>query len=409
MLRKILLAAVLTAPVTAALAQTPVKIGILNDRTGVYADFSGPGAVVAARLAVEDFKSAEKGLDVTIVFADHQNKPDVGAAIARQWYDNDGVDAIFDVPTSSVALAVSQITRDKNKAFVVSGAGTAELTGKQCSPNTVHWTYDTYALANVTGGALVKQGGDSWFFITADYAFGQALERDTSAFVVKNGGKVLGSVKTPFPNSDFSSALLQAQGSKAKVIGLANAGGDTVNSIKQAGEFGITEGGQKLAALLADLATIHTLTAKVAQGLVLTEPFYWDQNDGTRAFSDRFSKAFDGKKPTSPQAGVYASVLHYLKAVSALKSAKDGAAVIAKMKDIPTDDPLFGKGSVRIDGRTLHNMYLFEVKKPSESTGPWDLYKTLATVPGGEAFRPLSEGGCPLVTKSQMLALRPRQ
>jgi branched-chain amino acid transport system substrate-binding protein len=396
MLKKVLLAAVLTAPVTVALAQTPVKIGILNDRTGVYADFSGPGAVVAARMAIEDFKPDEKGLDVTVVFADHQNKPDVGAAIARQWYDNDGVDAIFDVPTSSVALAVSQITRDKNKAFVVSGAGTAELTGKQCSPNTVHWTYDTYALANVAGGALVKQG-DSWFFITADYAFGQALERDTSAFVVKYGGKVLGSVKTPFPNSDFSSALLQAQGSKAKVIGLANAGGDTVNSIKQAGEFGITESGQKLAALLADLATIHTLTAKVAQGLVLTEAFYWDQNDGTRAFSDRFSKAFDGKKPTAPQAGVYAGVLHYLKAVAALKNTKDGAAVVAKMKEIPTDDPLFGKGSIRVDGRTLHNMYLFEVKKPNESTGPWDLYKTLSTVPGAEAFRPLSEGGCPLV------------
>jgi branched-chain amino acid transport system substrate-binding protein len=399
MFKKVWLAAVLTAPVTMALAQTPVKIGILNDRTGVYADFSGPGAVVAANLAVEDFKATDKGLDVTIIFADHQNKPDVGAAIARQWYDSDGVDAIFDVPTSSVALAVSQITHDKNKAFVVSGAGTAELTGKQCSPNTVHWTYDTYALANVAGGALVKQGGDSWFFITADYAFGQALERDTSAFVVKNGGKVLGSVKTPFPNSDFSSALLQAQGSKAKVIGLANAGGDTINSIKQAGEFGITESGQKLAALLADLATIHTLTAKVAQGLVLTEAFYWDQNDGTRAFSDRFAKAFDGKKPTAPQAGVYAGVLHYLKAVAALKSAKDGAAVVAKMKDIPTDDPLFGKGSIRIDGRTLHNMYLFEVKKPNESTGPWDLYKTLATVPGDEAFRPLSEGGCPLAAK----------
>ncbi|MDR3460839.1 MAG: ABC transporter substrate-binding protein [Beijerinckiaceae bacterium] len=399
MFRQVWLAAVLTAPVTMALAQTPVKIGILNDRTGVYADFSGPGAVVAAHLAVEDFKALDKGLDVTIVFADHQNKPDVGAAIARQWYDSDGVDAIFDVPTSSVALAVSQITRDKNKAFVVSGAGTAELTGKQCSPNTVHWTYDTYALANVTGGALVKQGGDSWFFITADYAFGQALERDTSAVVVRNGGKVLGSVKTPFPNSDFSSALLQAQGSGAKVVGLANAGGDTVNSIKQAGEFGITESGQKLAALLADLATIHTLTAKVAQGLVLTEPFYWDQNDGTRAFSKRFSAAFDGKKPTSPQAGVYAGVLHYLKAVAALKSAKDGAAVVAKMKDIPTDDPLFGKGSIRVDGRTLHNMYLFEVKKPGESTDPWDLYKTLATVPGAEAFRPLSEGGCPLAAK----------
>ena len=398
MFKKILLAAVFIAPVTVAFAQTPVKIGVLNDQSGVYADLSGPGAVVAAKMAVEDFKAIDKSLAVTVVTADHQNKPDIGAAIARQWYDNDGVDAIFDVPTSSVALAVSQITRDKNKVFVDSGAGSTELTGKQCTPNMVHWTYDTYALAKVTGGALVAQGGDSWFFITADYAFGAALERDTSAFVIKKAGKVLGSVKTPFPNSDFSSALLQAQGTKAKVIGLANAGGDTVNAIKQAGEFGITEAGQKLAALLIFSSDVHALTTKTAQGLVLTEAFYWDQNDGTRAFSDRFAKAFDGKKPTSSQAGVYAGVLHYLKAVSALKSAKDGRAVVAQMKAIPTDDPLFGKGSIRVDGRALHNMYLFEVKKPSESTGPWDLYKLLATVPGDEAFRPLSEGNCPLVT-----------
>lgn len=394
-----MLSTVLAFPQACAFAQTPVKIGILNDRTGTYADFSGPGAVVAAHLAVEDFKAADKSLDVTIVFADHQNKPDTGAAIAREWYDNDGVDAIFDVPTSSVALAVSQITRDKNKVFVVSGAGTSELTGKQCSPNTVHWTYDTYALAKVIGGAVVKQGGDTWFFITADYAFGHALEHDTTEFVVNDGGKVVGSVKTPFPNTDFSSALLQAQGSNAKVIALANAGTDTVNSIKQAGEFGITEAGQKLAALLADLSAVHTLTTKAAQGLIVTEAFYWDLNDATRAFSDRFAKTFDGKKPTASQAGVYGSVLHYLKAVSALKNTKDGAAVVAKMREIPTDDPLFGKGSIRIDGRTIHNMYLFEVKKPSESKGPWDLYKTLATVPGVEAFRPLAEGGCPLAMK----------
>lgn len=397
MLKKFLLAAVLTSPVTMALAQVPVKIGVLNDQSGVYADLAGKGSVIAAQMAVDDFKATDKSLAVTVISGDHQNKPDIGAAIARQWYDKDGVDAIFDVPTSSVALAVSQITHDKNKAFVDSGAGTADLTGKACTPNTVHWTYDTYALGKVTGGAMVKQGGDTWFFITADYAFGAALQRDTSDFVTKNGGKILGSVKTPFPNSDFSSALLQAQGSKAKVIGLANAGGDTVNAIKQANEFGIVEGGQSLAALLMFSSDVHALTPKVAQGLVLTEAFYWDQNDGTRAFSARFAKLTDGKEPTSVQAGVYASVMHYLKAVSELKSAADGGAVVSKMKAIPIDDPLFGKGSIRADGRALHNMYLFEVKKPDESKGPWDLYKTLATVPGDQAFRPLSEGGCPLV------------
>ncbi|MFE1598607.1 ABC transporter substrate-binding protein [Methylobacterium sp. ID0610] len=399
---KRLLAATALAALTAgsALAQTPVKIGVLNDRSGVYADLSGEGSVIAARMAVEDFKAADKGLKVEIVSADHQNKPDVGASLARQWYDRDGVDAIFDVPTSSVALAVAQVSREKNKAFVNSGAGTADLTGPQCAPTTVHWTYDTVALANGTGSAMVKRGGSTWFFLTADYAFGQALQRDTSAVVTKNGGKVVGSVKTPFPTSDFSSFLLQAQGSGAKVIGLANAGGDTINAIKQAAEFGITEGGQALAGLLIFSSDVHSLTPKVAQGLVFTEPFYWDLNDGTRAFSDRFAKQAGGKKPTAVQAGVYASVLHYLKAVEALKSAKDGTQVVTKMKELPTDDPLFGKGSIRADGRTIHDMYLFEVKKPAESKNPWDLYKTLATIPGNEAFRPLSEGNCPLVGKS---------
>ncbi|ACL59320.1 ABC transporter substrate-binding protein [Methylobacterium nodulans] len=401
MLKRLLTATALAALTAgAALAQTPVKIGVLNDRSGVYADLSGEGSVVAARMAVEDFKAADKGLKVEIVSADHQNKPDVGAALARQWYDRDGVDAIFDVPTSSVALAISQVTREKNKAFVNSGAGTADLTGAQCSPNTVHWTYDTVALANGTGGAMVKRGGDTWFFLTADYAFGQALQRDTTAVVVKNGGKVVGSVKTPFPTSDFSSFLLQAQGSGAKVIGLANAGGDTINAIKQAAEFGITEGGQSIAGLLIFVSDVHSLTTKTAQGLVLTEPFYWDLNDATRAFSDRFAKSSGGKKPTAVQAGVYAGVIHYLKAVEALKSAGDGAQVVAKMKELPTDDPLFGKGTIRPDGRKIHDMYLFEVKKPGESKGEWDLYKTLATIPGAEAFRPMSEGGCPLVGKS---------
>ena len=394
------LAGALVAPVT-AWSQIPVKIGVLNDRSGVYADLSGEGAVVAARMAVADIKAIAPDLDVTIVSADHQNKPDVGAAITRRWYDQDGVDAIFDVPTSSVALAVSQISRDKNKVFVTSGAGTTDLTGAQCSPNTVQWTYDTYALGNVTGGAMVKRGGKTWFFVSADYTFGQALQRDASAIVVKDGGTVVGSVKAPFPTADFSSFLLQAQASKANVIAFANAGGDAINAVKQAGEFGITAGGQSLAALLIYANDIHALTTQVAQGLVLTEPFYWDMNDGTRAFSARFAEAFNGLKPSAEQAGVYAGLTHYLKAVEAVKSAKDGVAVVAKMKATPTDDALFGHGSVRVDGRTLHNMYLFQVKTPAESKGEWDLYKLLATVPGDEAFRPLNEGGCALVSAAR--------
>ncbi|MGO4667395.1 ABC transporter substrate-binding protein [Bosea sp. 2YAB26] len=385
--------------VSPALAQQiSVKAGVLNDRSGLYADLSGEGSVVAARMAVEDFKAAEKGIKVEIISADHQNKPDVGSTIARQWYDQDGVDIILDVPTSSVALAVNQITKEKNKIHINSGAATSDLTGKACSPNTIHWTYDTYALAQGTGGAMVKAGGDSWFFLTADYAFGHALERDTAAIVTKNGGKVLGAVRTPFPGTDFSSFLLQAQASKAKVIGLANAGGDTINSIKQAGEFGIVAGGQKLAGLLVFLTDVHALGLQTAQGLVLTEAFYWDTNDQTRAWSERFAKAHGGKKPTMVQAGVYSGMLHYLKAVEAAKS-KDTAAVMAKMKELPTDDPLFGKGSVRVDGRKMHDMYLFEVKKPSESKAPWDYYKQIAVLPAEQAFKPLSESECPLVKK----------
>lgn len=380
----------------AASADMNVKIGVLNDRSGVYADLSGEGSVIAAQMAVEDFKAADKGIKVDILSADHQNKPDIGSNIARQWYDQDGVDAIVDVPTSSVALAVSQVTKEKNKVFIDSGAGAADLTGKQCSPNTIHWTYDTWSLAHGTGSAMVKQGGDTWFFITADYAFGQALEKDTSAVVQQAGGKVLGSVKHPFPGSDFSSFLLQAQSSGAKVIGLANAGGDTINTIKQASEFGITQGGQQLAGLLIFISDINALGLQVAQGLVLTEAFYWDLNDDTRAWSKRFAEKSGGKMPTMVQAGVYAGVLHYLKAIDATKS-KDAPAVIAKMKETPTDDPLFGKGQVRADGRVTHNMYLFQVKKPDESKGPWDYYKLLATIPADQAFRPLNEGGCPLV------------
>ena len=384
--------------VPALAQQITVKAGVLNDRSGLYADLSGEGSVIAARMAVEDFKAADKGIKVEIVSADHQNKPDVGSTIARQWYDQDGVDIILDVPTSSVALAVSQITKEKNKVHINSGAATSDLTGKACNANTIHWTYDTYALAQGTGGAMVKAGGDSWFFMTADYAFGHALERDTSAVVTKAGGKVLGAVRTPFPGTDFSSFLLQAQASKAKVIGLANAGGDTINSIKQAGEFGIVAGGQKLAGLLVFLTDVHSLGLQAAQGLVLTESFYWDSNDGTRAWSDRFSKLNGGKRPTMVQAGVYSGMLHYLKAVEAAKS-KDAGAVVAKMKEMPTDDPLFGKGSVRADGRKMHNMYLFEVKKPAESKGTWDYYKQLAVLPAEQAFRPLAESECPLVKK----------
>ncbi|MFH3479411.1 ABC transporter substrate-binding protein [Xanthobacter variabilis] len=377
----------------------PVKIGVLNDQSGLYADLGGPGSVWAAKKAVEDFGAAAKGLKVEVIAADHQNKADVGTSIARKWYDTEGVDVILDTPNSGVALAASGVTQEKNKVFINSGAATSDLTGKACTPNTVHWTYDTWALANGTGKAIVKTGGDTWFFLTADYAFGHALERDTSKVVVDNGGKVVGSVKVPLNNADFSSFLLQAQSSKAKIIGLANAGGDTINSIKQASEYGIVEGGQKLAGLLIFLTDVHSLGLKTAQGLNLTSAWYWDQTDANRKFADEFAKANGGRRPTMVQAGVYSGVLHYLKAVEALKSAKDGAAVVAEMKKIPTDDPLFGKGEVRADGRHIHPMYLYEVKKPSESKGPWDYYILKATIPANEAFRPLSESDCPLVKK----------
>jgi branched-chain amino acid transport system substrate-binding protein len=374
-----------------------IKIGVMNDMSGLYADIAGPGSVVAAKMAVEDFGAARKGMKVEVLGADHQNKPDVGSTVARTWYDVDKVDVIVDVPTSSVALAVNQITRDKGKAFLVSGAATSDLTGKACSPNTIHWTYDTWMLANGTGTAIAKTGGDSWFFLTADYAFGHALERDTEAAVIKAGGKVLGKVRHPFPGNDFSSFLLQAQASKAKVIGLANAGGDTINSIKQAAEFGITKGGQNLAGMLVFITDVHGLGLATAQGLIFTETFYWDLNDQTRAWSKRFAAANNGKYPSMVQAGVYSSVLHYLKAVEAAKT-DDGTKVIAQMKTMPTDDLLFGKGSIRADGRKLHPAYLVEVKKPAESKGPYDYYKVRATIPADQAFRPLKDGDCPLVT-----------
>jgi branched-chain amino acid transport system substrate-binding protein len=383
-------------PVQAQISGNVVKIGVLNDQTALYADLGGQGSVIAAKMAVEDFKAKEKGLNVEVIFADHQNKPDVGTQIANKWIDSDGVDVIVDVPTSSVALAVNEVVRGKHKVFINSGAASSDLTGSKCSPNTVHWTYDTWMLANGTGKAIVQTGGKTWFFITADYAFGHALERDTTEVVKKMGGSVLGGVKVPLQTQDFSSFLLQAQSSKAQIIGLANAGGDTINSIKQAAEFGITKGGQNLAGLLVFLSDIHGIGLDKAQGLILTETFYWDLNDQTRAWSKRFAAANGGKYPTMVQAGVYAGVLHYLKAVAAIKS-DDGDKVVAEMKKLPTDDPLFGKGTIREDGRKIHNAYLFEVKKPSESKGPYDYYKLRATIPAAEAFRPLKDGGCSLV------------
>jgi branched-chain amino acid transport system substrate-binding protein len=380
----------------AQVSDNVIKIGVLSDMSSLYTDLAGAGSVLAAKMAVEDSGIEKRGYKVEFASADHQNKPDVGSAIARQWYDTDKVDVIVDVPNSGVALAVSQITKDKGRVFLAVGPGSSDLTGKACSPNTVHWAYDTWMLANGTGTAITKQGGDTWFFITADYAFGQALERDTTAAVNKAGGKVLGGVRAPINNQDFSSFLLQAQSSKAKVIGLANAGGDTTNSIKQAAEFGIVKGGQSLAGLLVFLTDIHALGLNNAQGLIFTETFYWDMNDQTRAFAKRFAPQDKGIHPTMVHAGVYASVLHYLKAVEALKS-DDGTKVVAKMKELPTDDPLFGKGSIRVDGRKIHPAYLVEVKKPAESKAPWDYYKIRATIPADQAFRPLADGGCSLV------------
>jgi branched-chain amino acid transport system substrate-binding protein len=390
--------AVAVPPVAAQVSDNVIKIGVLNDQSSLYADLAGQGSVVAARMAVEDFGADKKGMKVEIVSADHQNKPDVGSSIARQWLDVDKVDVIVDVPNSGVALALNQIIREKGKALLVSGAATADLTGKACSPNTIHWTYDTWALANGTGNAIVKTGGDSWYFITADYAFGHALERDTEAVVTKAGGKVLGKVRHPLNTQDFSSFLLQAQASKAKIIGLANAGGDTTNAIKQAAEFGIVKGGQNLAGLLVFITDVHALGLDKAQGLIMTETFYWDMNDRTRAFAKKFSERNRQIHPTMIHAGVYSAVLHYLKAVEALKG-DDGTKIIAKMKETPTDDPLFGKGTIRPDGRKVHPAYLFEVKKPAESKGAWDYYKLRTTIPAEQAFRPVDQGDCPLVKK----------
>lgn len=378
-----------------------VKIGVLNDMSSLYADIGGPNSVAAAKMAVEDSGMKAKGWTIEVLSGDHQNKPDIGVNIARQWIDNDKVDVIADTPNSGVALAVSNVVKEKNSVLLNSGAATADLTGKACNANTVSFTYDTYMLANGTGKALTKAGGDTWFFLTSDYAFGHALERDTSAVVTANGGKVLGAVRHPLNTSDFSSFLLQAQASKAKVVGLANAGGDTTNAIKQASEFGIVAGGQKLAALLLFITDVHSLGLKTAQGLTFTVSFYWDANDKTREWSKRFQKASPkGTMPSMTVAGVYASVLHYLKAVEALGgNPHDGAKVVAKMKEIPTDDPLFGKAPLRADGRRIIPAYLYEVKKPDESKYPWDYFKLVSTISPEDAAKPVEKSECPLLKK----------
>ncbi|WP_426537453.1 ABC transporter substrate-binding protein [Bradyrhizobium sp. McL0615] len=378
-----------------------IKIGVLTDNSGLYSDLGGVGSTLAAQMAIEDSGLAAKGWKIDLISADHQNKPDIATTIARQWIDVEKVDIFMDVLNSGVGLAVNNVVKEKNSIMINTGAATSDLTNAQCSPNTVHWVYDTYMLANSTGQALVKAGGDTWYFLTADYAFGHALERDTTAVVVKSGGKVIGTVKHPLNSSDFSSFLLQAQASKAKIIGMANAGGDTTNTIKQASEFGIVAGGQKLAGLLLFITDVHSLGLKVAQGLSFTETFYWDLNDGTRAFSKRFSERMKNKaKPSMVQAGVYSGLIHYFKTLEAMSgNPHDGAKVVAKMKELPTDDALFGKGSIRADGRKIHPAYLFEVKKPEESKGPWDYYKLIGTTPADQAFRPLSESVCPLVKK----------
>ena len=379
--------------------QVNVKIGVLSDMSSLYADIGGPGSVAAAKLAIADFTKDHPNVKVEMISGDHQNKPDIGSQIANQWYDVDKVDMIIDVPNSGVALAVSNVTNNKNKVFIVSGAAASDLTGAKCNANTVHWTYDTWMLANGTGTAMVKTGGDSWFFLTSDYAFGHALERDTAAAVEKAGGKVLGKVRHPLNTNDFSSFLLQAQSSKAKVVGLANAGGDTINSIKQAAEFGIVKGGQKLAGLLVFASDVNALGLNTAQGLTLTETWYWDANDTNRAWTKRWHEAGAGstKFPTMIHAGVYAGILHYLKARLEMGGNPEGKAVVAKMKAMPTDDPLFGKGTIDATGRKRHDAYLFEVKSPAESKHPGDFYNLKATIPAKDAFRDPKDSGCPLV------------
>ena len=387
--------AIPTMAAEAQISDDVVKLGVLTDMSSLYSDATGQGSVTAVEMAVEDFGGKVKGKPIEVVRADHQNKPDVGSNIARNWYDNDKVDVILDVPTSSVALAVQNITREKNKVFIISGGGSSDLTGVACSPNGIHWTYDTYALSNVAGKAMVKRGEDTWFFLAADYAFGAALERDAANVVREAGGKVLGTVRHPLNSSDFSSFLLQAQASQAKVVGLANAGGDTTNAIKQASEFGLMKGGQKLLALLLEITDSHSIGLNDGQGLILTDAFYWDQDDASRAFSKKFFTRV-GHMPTMIQAGLYSATMHYLKAIDAIGT-DDALKTIAQMKATHIHDFFTKDGYIRDDGRMVHEMHLFELKKPSESKGEWDLYKLIATVPGDEAFRPLDKGGCPLI------------
>ncbi|MEW6125173.1 MAG: ABC transporter substrate-binding protein [Pseudomonadota bacterium] len=379
-------------------AEIDVKIGVLADMSGLYSDIGGQGAVVAAKLAVEDFNPAANGMKVEILSADAQNKPDIAVSIARKWFDTDGVDMVVDLPTSAISLALAPVAAEKNKVALFTASGSSDLTGKSCTPNGVHWTYDTWALSHGTASAVTKNGGKTWFFITADYAFGQAMERDASAVVVENGGKVLGAVRHPLDSKDLSSFILQAQSSKAQVVGLANAGGDLINSIKQAAEFGVVQGGQKLAGMLLFISDVHSLGLKNAQGLMLTTAFYWDLNAKTRAFAERFAKRNGGRYPTMTQAGTYSSTIAYLEAVKRVGSPDDGRAVVKAMRDAGTfDDPLFGKTFVRADGRAVHDMLLVEVKKPEESKGPYDYYKIAAVIPAEQAFRPLADGNCPLV------------
>jgi branched-chain amino acid transport system substrate-binding protein len=393
------LCAVLCCGVANAQTKT-IKIGALSDQSSLFAKSGGPGSTLAAEMAVEDSGLLQRGWKIEVVSSDHKNKVDIGTGIARRWFDADRFDVIVDMANSDVALAVNQVVKDNNKVLIVSGAATSELTGTACTPNTVHWAYDTYSLANTTGAAMTKAGGDTWAFIVSDYSFGQTMAKETSAAVVKSGGKVIAEIRHPLNTTEFSSVLLQAQGSGANVIGFANSGSDTIRSIKQAAEFDMNSGDQKLAALLLRISEVHELGLNVAQNVLLTETFYWDMNDETRAFSDRFAKRNkDGAKPTMIQAGVYAGTLHYLKAADALGDVTDGKKVVAKMKEMPTDDPLFGKGSIRADGRKIHPAFLFQVKTPAESKGPWDYYKLVATVPADQAFRPIADSECPLVKK----------
>ncbi|AWB24963.1 ABC transporter permease [Methylobacterium currus] len=392
-----LVALALAGPARAAMSDGVVRIGVLTDMGGPYSDNVGAGAVLAARMAVEDFGGTVAGVPVEVVSADHQNKTDIGSAIARRWYDVDKVDAITEVVSSAVALSVQQISRDKDRIFLATGPGTPDLTGKACSPVGLHWAYDNYALGNVVAGAVVRRGLKKWFFLTADYSFGHALESQAARVVKANGGTVIGSARHPLGSSDFSSFLLQAQASGADVIGLANAGTDMINAQKQAAEFGLTSGRQSLAALLVNLPDIRALGLDSAKGLLLADSFYWDMTDATRAWSKRFMARFDGRAPGSLQAGVYGAVTHYLKAIQAAGT-DDAKAVMAKMREIPIDDFYTKNAHLRADGRVVRDMYLFQVKTPAESKYPWDYYTLLETVPGEQAFRPLAEGGCPLVT-----------